>query len=263
MNKIDYRGYQIMICTRSMNLQLYFKSMILLNIPCQKKRFCNTTAEGYIYELLKEDVDYVINIDEDAFVLDQKSLFSLLDYIIDNDYINCGMPDGGVLPIRTHNPLVTNPFFNIINIKRIKEKINIKDIENVQFNRYDYLDIFPKKLTGDYDFDNFEPYNRIFLWIALNFKTLYLDAITHKDQISTILLNQNREPILYHSWYSRFYNKDTYHTKRINDLFLECEMINGIKADRYIYFIIKQLFIEINRKSKRLYFRKMKLIKLN
>lgn len=93
-----------------------------LNLPFDRVRLKYTTADGYFYKIMNSGVDYVINIDEDAFLIDRDAFLSLLKYCIEMDYDNCGFPDGGVLPIRKHNPLVTNAFFNIINVKKIKSK---------------------------------------------------------------------------------------------------------------------------------------------
>jgi hypothetical protein len=243
-----------------MNLKLYLKSMSLINIP-SKKRYCHTTSDGYIYKILKEDVDYIVNIDEDAFIYDHKALYSLLDYIIENDYINCGMRDGGILTIRIHHPLITNPFFNILNVKKIREKLNHDEIVDTKIFLPDYIKMLPEKLNGKYAFDDSEPYSRIFIWLAINYKTLYLDAIRHKDGLSTILLNQNNEPFLYHSWFSREYNKDNYHTNRIDNLYTEC-MLNNIRSNKSnMQYVILQLMLSTIYMIQEVYYKGMRFIK--
>ena len=203
MNSIKHRGFKLLVCTRSMNLNLYIKSMSLINIK-SKKRFTKTTADGYLFELIKQKVDFIINIDEDAFVINQKAIITLLDYMIDNEYVNCGMPDGGVLSIRFHHPIVTNPFFNILHVSKIFKHLNFHEIENIDFENSRFLENFPLKLTEPYSLDNFEPYNKLFVWIGTNFKTLYLNAKTHKDGYSTILCNHEGVEFIYHSWYKDF-----------------------------------------------------------
>lgn len=96
-----------------------------------------TTADGYFYQMLADkDCDIAINIDEDAFVVNEQALISLLDYVIANDIVCCGMNDGGVLPIRFCNPIIINPFFNIINLRAIREKFNRVEIESFDYEEH-------------------------------------------------------------------------------------------------------------------------------
>ena len=133
------------------------------------------------------------------------------------------MPDGGIVDIRRHNPLVTNPYFNILNVKEIKKKFNLKEIQknynqhNPDFEKFTSFDL----MKTTYEYDYYEPYNAFFVWLTVNFKTLFLDADVHSDGISTILKDHLGHPFLFHSWYSRFYEIDENHTKRIKDLYIE------------------------------------------
>jgi hypothetical protein len=243
-----------------MNLQLYLKAMRLINIPA-KKRYCHTTSDGYIYDILKEDVDYIINIDEDAFIYDLDALYSLIDYMIENAYINCGMRDGGILPIRIHHPLITNPFFNIFNVKKIREKMNYDEIDDTKIYLPEYENMIPEKLNGKYAFDDSEAYCKIFIWLAINYKTLYLDAIRHKDELSTILLNQNNEPFLFHSWFSREYHKDKYHTTRIDDLYIECMSHNNEGDIKDNLFALQQTLLSTKYMIQGIYLKGMRCLK--
>lgn len=252
MKSFLYRGNSIIVCTRSMNLDLYLKSMRFVSLPA-KMRIRNTRADEYIYKLLNANVDYVVNIDEDAFICNEKLLMELIDYVIDNKIVNCGMPDGGVVPIRNHNPFVTNPFFNILHVSEIRKKLNIDEVDNVKFSNEEYLNILPP-LTYDYKFDDYESYYKIFIWIAINFKTEYLTGITHGDGISTILFDHKKRPLLYHSWYSRHYNEDEFHTKRINSLYEEC--LTNAKKISYNYLFMS--FIEYMKEYRRIVKRQFK-----
>ena len=55
---------------------------------------------------------------------------------------------------------------------------------------------------------------------------MYLQAETwQEDGLSTLLYNQDGQPLVLHTWYSRAYNKDPYHTERINRVIAyACEM---------------------------------------
>jgi hypothetical protein len=223
MKKTDLSDYKIEIATRSMNRKLYHLSQATLNLPFKRVRLKNTTADGYLYQLLKRDVDYVINIDEDAFVCDNDRLMELLKYCIDNHIDLCGFPDGGVLPVRSRNPLVVNPFFNIIHVKKIKAAFSKKEIRKYKTHQPEYEKKTPLHLLKHpYTYEYYEPFEPLLVWISQNFKVLYLDAEEHRDRFSTILKDQNQQPFLIHTWFSRAYETDVYHTQRINNVIEEC-----------------------------------------
>ena len=108
------------------------------------------------------------------------------------------MPDGGVVDIRKHIPLVTNPFFNILNVKEI--------LKNYSGHNPEFEKLFPSHLMKNkYAYDYFEPYNPFFVWFTVNFQTLFLNTEVHQYGLSTILKDHLDEPFLLHSWYFRFY----------------------------------------------------------
>lgn len=139
------------------------------------------------------------------------------------------MPDGGVVHLRHLNPLVTNPYFNILNVKEIRKKISTFNVNEYSNHKDSYMDNYPTNiLKGAYEFVYYEPYYPFFVWMSQNFKTLYLNAETHPDGLSSVLRDHNNQPFLTHTWYSRLYNVDKQHTKRINSAFHECELSSGI-----------------------------------
>jgi hypothetical protein len=75
-------------------------------------------------------------------------------------------------------------------------------------------------IKGEYAFDYFEPYVPFFVWLSQNFKVLYLDAKSHEDGRSTVLMDHMGAPLILHSWYSRLYEKDDDHRHRIDSLYL-------------------------------------------
>lgn len=209
---------KIEIFTRSMNYQLYDAAMQTVgSLPYARHRLRAQTADGYLLAMLHSGADWAINIDEDAFVTDIEALKNLLQYCIDNDIVNCGMPDGGTSPIRKHNPLVTNPFFNIINLAALRKEYNKDVVAGYGTHKKEYEKMAPP-LSGEYQYDYFESYCTFFVWISQNFKTLYLDATPHGDTVSTVLKNHDNQPFVTHTWYSRFYGIDPFHTQRINNI---------------------------------------------
>ena len=203
-----------------MNYRLYASAMkTLASFDYPRRRLLGTTADGYLKQVLRSKADYVINIDEDAFVTDPQALADLLDYCIRNGIVNCGMPDGGVSRMRTHNPLVTNPFFNIFAIKELREHFSEAKLREYSVHRPEYETKSPIHLLKEnveYCYDYFEPYCPFFVWSSQEVKTLYLDGRQHEDGWSTELLNHEGKPFLIHTWYSRAYGKDPFHTGRID-----------------------------------------------
>ncbi len=219
----DLKNLNIKIYTRSQNENLYIhSSRSYSNLPFEKVRLKNTTSEEYLYKLLKSDADIVINIDEDAFVIDEQLIIELIHFMIDNDFVSCGFPDGGVLSIRFHNPLITNPFFNILNIKKLRSRFSFEELNRYRDFKEEYTaSSSTHLLKTDFAYDMFEPYYPFFLWISQNFKVLYLDADQHSDGYTTILKNQEGSPFLLHTWYSRAFEKDKFHRERIINIMNE------------------------------------------
>ncbi len=213
---------KIEIYTRSMNWKLYQLSQNTITLNYKRNRCRFTTADGYFYDrILKSKADYIVNIDEDAFVTDNHKLQNLLNFCIENDYVNCGVSDGGVMEIRKHNPLVTNPFFNIINVSKIRKEFDLENvIKNYSTHQVDFEKHTPTHLLrSKYEYDFYEPYVPFFLWLDTNYKTLFLDACEHEDGHSNEVLDHEGKPFLLHSWYSRLYGIDNFHTERIENLY--------------------------------------------
>ena len=218
------------VFTRSINWELYRMSQRCVGLDLPRVRLVNTTADGYFYRMLSDTTcDWAINIDEDAFVVDASAILELLEYMKREGFVNCGMPDG--VQVRPCNPIVTNPFFNILNLSAIREQFNLDEIKT--FNYQEHSDELRAKLPprlrqmdGDrFQMDKEEPFYNFFFWMAFHFPTLYLEAETHSDGISTVLKNHEGNPMLYHSWFSREWRSDAQHTQRIGQLYREvCQL---------------------------------------
>ena len=228
------QSIKIKIFTRSANIELYTYSQKLIECNYPKVRLCNTTADGYFYKMLSDiDCDVAINIDEDAFLTDQDALLDLVKYVVENDIANVGMPDGGMLYVRAFNPIITNPFFNILNLKLIREKFSLEEVMTFDYlkHKQELITRFPKQLLAfnenSFDCSDYEPFYPFFFWLAYNFKILYLRGEEHNDGISTILHNHENKPFLYHSWWSRVYDTDKFHRERIKSLISEVYTIRN------------------------------------
>lgn len=243
-----YRGYKIKFYARSFDLRLYELSRSFyeeLGYPCV--RLTDQTADGYFYTMLRDtDCDIAINVDEDCFLADADALRTVVDAVIDGGLANAGCPDGGGNCPRHGNPVVTNPFFNVFNLKLIREKFSADAVRTYDYDadKARLMAEYPKeRLETDYSFDNtkyVEPYYRFFLWLAGNFRTLYLASGFHADGITTQLYAPDGRLLCAHSWFARFYSTPTWIARsfqravgiqqdRINALIDEVYAMRGMK----------------------------------
>ena len=250
-------NYTYEYCTRSMNYLLYKAAMSCCDEQVQHRRLLFTTADGYLYSCLQTKADFVVNIDEDAFLLNKDALHSLMDYMNENDIAVCGMPDGGVA-CRDHNPFVINPFFSVFNVRQLKRNVNkyqqggVKmavNMFNYELHKAQMEASFPWSLVdrshADINDDDFEPYYDFFLWLCGTQRTLYLQAETwREDGLSTLLYNQDTQPLVLHTWYSRAYNKDPYHTERINRVIAYAREMQRLPEYKPTPYVLRRYAVE-------------------
>ena len=220
------------IFTRSINYELYRRSQSLIRMELPRVRLTNTTADGYFYKMLADtSCNWAINIDEDAFVINEEAVADLLAFMQHEGIVGCGMSDS--ILVRPGNPIVVNPYFNIFNLEAIRKRFSTEQV--AAFDHRSLLDRYtlpPDRFIADQQsllLDREEPFYKFFLWMAYNFHMLYLDAVMHPDGISTILYNHRNKPMLYHSWFSRCWRKDEVHTKRIDALYRQAATERGMK----------------------------------
>ncbi len=258
---------RIKIYTRSFSPELYRLSKALYPKGVESVRLTDRTADGYFYAMLRDrDCDIAINIDEDAYVTDPDAVMALAQRVFDEGWANAGTPDCGPGCPRSHNPIVTNPFFNILNLKLIREKyegpgqIKAFDYNAVKEQMKEaFLGRVTEPLKGDFGIYDFEPYYSFYLWLAYNFKTHYLPSRRHKDGMSTILSDGSNHDLCLHSWMARKYKVQMDQTYRINSLINEAYGIRGIARPRFsrwqqlgfalelAFSYIKKAFIRISR----------------
>ena len=221
--------YRVKIFTRSFSPELYAYSRGLFCEEMPVVRLTDQTADGYFFTMLEdEDCDIAINIDEDAFITDWMPIFDLIEYVVSHEIANAAAPDAGPGCPRKHNPIVTNPFFNVLNLKLIRTKYTTsKEVQKFSYelHREELIARFPATLldTLEYDLDciDFEPYYPFFFWLAYYFETLYLPAVRHADGFSTILYDNQGRPFCLHSWFARKFKVQSFHTNRIFNLINE------------------------------------------
>jgi hypothetical protein len=82
----------------------------------------DTEKNKYVFDAFSRPEDWVINLDQDAFISNISAILEILiEMRIDGSDYTC-FPDGGQ-EVRFHNPLVCNPFFNIVHTTTLKRKL--------------------------------------------------------------------------------------------------------------------------------------------
>ncbi|WP_027937095.1 hypothetical protein [Anaeroarcus burkinensis] len=226
--------YKIAIVSRTYEGELYFNALRFLHgLEIPFFAYTGWDAQGYLREICLMDYDFVINIDEDAYVYDVKAMLDLLVYMAENGYHFCGMPDGGVVGTRVENPLVQNAYFNIFDLRKIRPVIpGIRSIEKQTFDE-SWIEQFPMEmLRCSYNWQGKDLYYPFSFWLLKEgFKPLYLSAFEwEEDSITSILRNHEEKPFLMHTWFSRAYIKNEEpHVARINYALKEAEKYtNGL-----------------------------------
>lgn len=173
-----------------------------------------------IKKLRKNELDWLILADEDVIFSQPENVFDLIRYMDEHDFTACGIRDGGMIKWRNKNPFVINQFFTVLNLKNIFQEYNEQEIRKNQYVRQDEFYDDLNKLPFDYNVASLaEPYYCFYLWLRRkNKKILFLNGeVSIPDDFATTLLKDHlNQPILYHTWYARFYDKDNLHTERIN-----------------------------------------------
>jgi hypothetical protein len=209
---------RLAVATRSMNDFLYRASGELLGLDglrCERHRLTGTDNFGYFRELLRLDADWVINLDEDAFVLDPYRLLDLVQTMEQGGYAACGMPDGGVVPIRRHNPAACNAFFNVFDLRRVRPVWQDWNRVLAATHRPEYEALAaPFARRSVFAFDHFERYyGAFFALLGSGERILYLDAEEWRDGITTLLKDAAGAPLLLHCWYRRYLDT-SHHTRQ-------------------------------------------------
>lgn len=242
---------KIVIVTNSLNDELcrisqeFYSKLPYEKIIVSGKNGLHNAA--FIDHVLRNsyDIDWMVYVDEDCFITNQQALEDLIQYQIENNYSCSGVPDGGVISHRFHNPIAINPFFMIMNINEIRKKYNINEIGQSYYapdldkfipngllkTKFEYKSTYDKTIACGYKpfgvaYDNFEACYGIFFWLLRNnFKMLYLDANEFNDNLTTIVKNQNGVEFAYHTWFARGWNTDPKNKERIEMVIDHCNKI--------------------------------------
>jgi hypothetical protein len=159
-------------------------------------------------------------LDEDAFILDFERLCELVAWSARTGTACVGMSDGGIVPIRRHNPNALNPFFNIIDLQQVRRLWNVSECRSHMFTGHTMRELWPPEhiITpgAPYEFDDFETYYCFYFWLkAVGLKMAWLTGTTHEDGTATLLNDVSGRPFLLHTWYGRTFGRDAQQTSRI------------------------------------------------
>lgn len=223
--------YKIAVVARTYGGELYNESLKFLEeLPLPFYAYTGWDAQGYLHAICSLEYDFVINVDEDAYVYDLQAMLDLIPFMAKEGYQYCGMPDGGVTQTRSDNPIVQNAFFNIFDLRAIRPKLpGIRRIEKQQFQE-EWKDEFPQELLREeYNWQGQDLYYPFGFWLFANFKPLYLDAENwQEDPICSVLKNHEGKSFVLHTWYSRAYIKNEEpHVERIQYAIKQAEKLAG------------------------------------
>jgi len=228
---------------RSFDLRLYrYSKGLYESLGYECVRLTDQSADGYFYTMLAdEDCDIAINVDEDCFITHPDAVFSLVNYVLEHGIANAGCPDGGGWCPRGGNPIVTNPFFNVFNLKLLREQFSKQAVKSFDYlaHKESMISAYPTHMLYEgrrYDFErtDYEPYYPFFFWQAFHTKTHYLQSARHSDGWTTILYNQEGVEMCRHTWLARFYSVPSFLVKYWQpDAGMQKERIDAIIDESY------------------------------
>lgn len=162
---------------------------------------------NFVRPALALDSDYVVHIDEDAFLLDPLQLSGLVEEMErDPEIAAAGVPDGGT-PYRCHNPYACNLFFTAFKTALLRK--SIEQCPNWRSLRFDAECIkhlrSPPAVSGPVALDDFEPYYPIF-WLMLErgLQIRYLpSSLVPNCMASQVFVEDETQPMVLHGWHLR------------------------------------------------------------
>lgn len=231
------RTPRIKFFCRSFNKELYLLSRRLYEdagYPCV--RLTDQTADGYFFKMLEdEECDIAINVDEDCFITNLEAVLALARRVEEEQWVNAGCSDAGEGCPRKGDAAVTNPFFNVFNLRLIRRSWNAYRLIP-ELKKDSYLGL--------------EPYYNFFGWMVRTFpgRTLYLDNRHHPDGISTVLSDGQGHDFCAHTWFARQFSpslltrlfegndlKEVNHQVRINAVIDEAYSLRGMTRPRWMW----------------------------
>jgi len=219
-----------------MNDELYQMMLSLCPPDWRFIKIEESSATGYLDYLFNTDFStrWILNLDEDCFLTDYQNIHDLLEFMEKGDYGYCGVQDGGSIPVRIHNPLVSNPFLNLFDSKKILSLQRDYDEKNYSVDkiREKHQDKI-RFLETEYKFDMYEEFYKHFFWLLENnLLPYFLKAEEyHKEKYfvisplfriipyfnsPTLVKDHLDRNLAIHTWHSRFINFKNIRKRIIN-----------------------------------------------
>lgn len=208
---------KVIAVTRYNNEELFQMMQSLVPIPVQKIEGFNDWigAVKYLEHILSiPDVDFIVNIDLDCFVVDWSQVESIIEVMDELGFTHAGISDAEMLGRANDSPVVMNPFFNVFNMKKIRNIPYYGEWSKIYNQGYQ----IEWGKEGNYKHPFTEPFNGIFNWLFKYGIPIFLINRNHKDGIS-VEAKFRGKPFALHSWYSREFNHDEFHRQRIINLY--------------------------------------------
>lgn len=104
---------------------------------------------------------------------------SFLEFFLDHHYVNCGMPDGGVVETKQDNPLVTNAFFNILDLRIIRRNFSMKLLADYRVWKPEWETLIPAHMMRTpYRFWMYEPYYPFsVIWPSISRRSIWMPGL--------------------------------------------------------------------------------------
>lgn len=162
---------------------------------------------NFVAPALAADSDFIVHMDEDAFLLDPGQLDRLLaEMQADPEIAAAGVPDGGT-PYRRHNPYACNLFFTVFQTALLRKLMERKpDWRSLRFDPAFTRHLRPPPpLSGTVEPDEFEPYYPLF-WLILEqgLQIRYLSSsLDPQSMASQVFCGDESRPMVLHGWHLR------------------------------------------------------------
>jgi hypothetical protein len=171
------------------------------------------TPTGFIEHAVREDVDFVVHVDEDCFVQSREAMFEVLArFESDPSLVAAGIPDGGHY-YRALNPAALNLFFVVFRMDALRQAWSRRaDWAATPFRpefartvQQQFPDLDPARI----DWGQSEPYYPLF-WSLLEAggRFLYLPGELNRHRWSTVVHSPSGRVVAEHLWYLRQWFSD-------------------------------------------------------
>lgn len=156
---------------------------------------------------------WAINVDEDCFLADPGAIQRLIATMEAQGYDMAAVQDGAS-NLRTHNPVIFNPYFFIFDVAKVQATPARPDLDAVaESHKFSHLVRFHEL---PHSYDGFEPYYPFFIeLLTAGLRPLYLnnDALLSLPLSEydlgrpSVVHGEDGAELAVHSWYSRLWDK--------------------------------------------------------